>query len=224
MTKLSCFCGVLSRLWREAARRLVGGSLEEMVSDGDQPAVVGIRRNLLFPFMRWHLLDIQAAYELAIEGIAARRAAAEAVTRDRWGLTADDVPPIYDDETGRAPEFWEMVGDIEREMDAAAAHVRIAFLMTLFHAFERQTRRLTKSTHYDHQATMTIFGESGIAIDENKLRELRLAANAAKHGEGVSLDDLRLARPDLVEEDAVVVSAEQLEEFFEVFRRMGVDA
>src|SRR5690348_10500321 len=92
--------------------------------------------------LRAKVRDLHTAYEVSIRAIDERLMAAEDTVRKGWGLAPDETPPEpeYVEGAGYAPDFWDQVADIAVEMNVALKEVRRAFLISLFHVFEREAK------------------------------------------------------------------------------------
>ena len=185
------------------------------------------------------LEEVSTAYRASVQALEQHSADAEQLTRRRFGLEPDD--PIPEDETDGLPFsdfFWEQVGEFDREAAGALEIVRTAFLIGLFHFWERQSRRWVDTKHYEHERVMKWLREHGQEPDEDALKDLQQAANCAKHGSGCSCMKLYKRRPHLFssceDEDAsrsfepndetLQITAEKLDEFFEAVRASGPKA
>ncbi len=90
----------------------------------------------------------------------------------------------------------DLTAYVEAEADAAMAVVRQAFLVSLFHFWERQVLTWSGRERYDHAAAMSWLGSNGGAPDAQLLRRLELACHVAKHGPGSSSQKLLALEPD----------------------------
>ncbi len=165
-----------------------------------------LRRNRLI----WQLNTVWSAYQAGEAALARQELDAESIVRTRWGLGPAEPPSEYTDETGRAPDFGEDIGDLIFEARMASGELRVAFLITLFHAYERQVMRFLGTKQYDHDRAMDLLRRSGMNPDAAAIETVQIAANAAKHGEGRSMELLRARRPELVDDEGDVrLSREQ---------------
>lgn len=119
-----------------------------------------------------------------------------------YGLQPDEPFPEveYDDEGNISSLDWgELIGEIENDAHSSKALVRTAFVIALFHFWERETNRWRQvnGKTYDHQATMLWLAGKGLTPDDVTLHELELVAHCAKHGPGRSCNQLAALRPDL---------------------------
>jgi hypothetical protein len=132
--------------------------------------------------------------------------------------------------------FWGQVGEFEQEADGALDIVRTAFLIGLFHFWERQSNRWVDSKKYNHDRVMKWLREHNQEPDEDALKDLQQAANCAKHGAGCSCMKLYERRPHLFSsgedearafepnDETLQITAEKLEELFEAVRAAGPKA
>lgn len=89
----------------------------------------------------------------------------------------------YDEETGAGRHYGEEFGERRLEAEAAILLVRKAFVIVIYHLWERGARRWApqarrKPNHADLVAALT---EALIVIDKAGLEELRLLVNCLKH-------------------------------------------
>lgn len=112
-----------------------------------------------------------------------------------------DEPAASDDATreprlGRPLSREELIIHAEFEAEASMGVLRIAFLIALFHFWERHILNWTQMARYDHAEAMGWLKANGGAPDEALLRRLELACHCAKHGPGASADRLFALAPD----------------------------
>ena len=184
--------------------------------------------------------EVSIAYRASVMALERQRMDAEQFTRSRLGLEPDQpIPQDESDPDGPtfSDFFWEEVGEFEQEADGALDIVRIAFLIGLFHFWERQSNRWVDTKHYDHERVMEWLRQHGQKPDKEALSDLKLAANCAKHGPGQSCTGLYNRRPDLFEagednasptfepnDQTLRITAETLKEFFDAARAAGPKA
>lgn len=132
--------------------------------------------------------NLQTAYRATKEGLRHRASASESIARNLWGLGPNDEMPCEPDENGWSlkEDFWSVVGDIERESETAEEHVREAFVIALFHLWERQANRWCGTNQYDEQKAFHQLRAIKREPWEDRLRGLRLVANCLKHGRSTS--------------------------------------
>lgn len=181
--------------------------------------------------------DIQRAYQLSMASLTAAENGAEATVRKMYQLSPDEPFPEveYDPETGESSMDWgELVGEIAHEAASSRVLVQTAFVIALFHFWERETNAwqgLIGST-YKHSPTMRWIQLQGGTPSDLKLRDLELAANCAKHGLGRSCIELYPRRPDLYGHTHVdltyspiytdlVFTDQAIEDFFSAVRSSG---
>lgn len=145
--------------------------------------------------------DLRRAYGSSIASFEAAAEAADATVRRMYGFERDEpfLEVEHDDEGGSSMDWGELVGEIEHDAHSSKSLVRTAFVIALFHFWERETNRWRQVTGktYDHQATMLWLTAKGITPVDTTLHELELAAHCAKHGPGRSCNQLLALRPDL---------------------------
>jgi len=108
----------------------------------------------------------------------------------------------YDEETGIGRDYGEEFGERRQEAEEALLLVRKAFVIAIYHLWERGARRWApqkkkKPNHSDLVAALT---DAAIVIDKAGLEELRLLVNCLKHNS----DDARKLyglRRDLFDDD-----------------------
>lgn len=133
--------------------------------------------------------------------------------RRRLGIGPDDdfPPENPDDPYDPITRMYEEAGEMDAQARRGSHMVRKAFLIALFHLWER----------HRNGVSLRQFGSS----IKDALDDLEGAANCAKHPPGRSAEKIYGRRPDLfpraakVEqagERTLVITAETLNEFFEV--------
>lgn len=146
------------------------------------------------------LEEVGVAYRASRDGLRREKRSAEATMRERCGLASDD--PIEEGEAGEcglnfAEGFWEQVGDLEREAEIAETVIRGAFIIALFHFWERQTNRWLQRKRYEATPTIAFLQAHGRTPDAAQLELLHHLANCLKHGPGTSCDLLQAMAPQL---------------------------
>ncbi len=157
---------------------------------------VVLRRTFEFGFE-----EISRAYHMTLKAQVELEAEAEATVRKRSGLTPDEVvPEVEHDENGQPSfDFWEEVGELKDEAESTARIVRSAFLIALFHFWERHSNRWIDKENYSHEPVMAWLKTQNSTPDEALLKDLQLAANCVKHGPGNACNKLLARRPELFE-------------------------
>ena len=169
--------------------------------------------------------ELEKAYEASVAAVVERRRDAEATVRSGWGLFADQDPPEpeYFEDIGYTRNFWEEVQSLEEEMDAAILHVRSAFLIVLFHTFEKWLKRVSGiQSNYREQTARVFFSKRNISLNFQKLALLKDAADLAKHESKPQAERLLRFDPDLVDRKGRLClrTDEKLHWFFSVLREM----
>lgn len=185
---------------------------------------------------RFSLEELSNAYRTSMMVFEQRAASAEEVVRQQWGLSPDEPAPEvdYDEDGAPAFDFGEAVGEIEAEARSSQALVRTAFVVALFHFWERQANawQAIPGEKYNHAATMAWLHRSGIQPRTEDLLTLQHVANCAKHGPGKSCDALAarcldlfdLNRHGIVETPSdhnLLVTAKLVDAFFEAVSGSG---
>ena len=184
---------------------------------------------------RYKLGELRRAYLAARESSQKERAAIE----KRWqeleaAVAAGTAAFTEEDEDGYVVVDWgEQAGEALSENEGMQRVYREAFLISLFHFWERELlRRMKKEDVKDNQA-FAFLKAKGLAPAESKLTALRLAANVAKHSEGKSAEKLFKIRPDLFDVEAMknwnskpghehlLITDEALDDFFDAVRMSG---
>lgn len=127
---------------------------------------------------------VRTAYRASREGLRERARAAERITRESWGLGPNEEFPSEPDENGWSlkGDFWVQVGEVEHESGSADEIIREAFIIGLFHLWERHANRWSGVDRYDEGKTLAELKAIGRQPNEEKLRLLKLLAHCLKHG------------------------------------------
>jgi hypothetical protein len=171
--------------------------------------------------------DIVAAYRAAAEAHSSRPKEIEVEVRRRLGILPDDPFPDRndDDEQDSIGRLYDEAGELEGQADRGAHLVRKAFLIALFHHWERHCNAELKRKKYNHPSAW--LGRRGKSAFAKGILELERAANCAKHGPGRSCRDLFKTSPKLfpavttaamANERSLVIDEPTLERFFVVAR------
>lgn len=171
---------------------------------------------------KFGLSEIETAYEAAMESVRSRRAAIER-RADLEAIDGDGDFPIgggLDDED-RQQELYQ-------EASRAEELIRNAFMMALFHFFERQCVSAMKDgRRFDHERAMAWLELQVYSPDRRQLRALELCVHCSKHGAGASCNRLFAQEPDFFRtmtiagkvlppnDDRMRVPLERLNQFFE---------
>jgi len=187
---------------------------------------------LPYAFRAWLFLqaldDIVAAYRAAAKAHSSRPEEIEAEVRRRLGIGPDDPFPDRNDDDEEDPvgRLYDEAGEMEERAGRGAHLVRKAFLIALFHHWERHCNSELGRTKYGHPKSW--LGERGKSAHAKEILELERAANCAKHGPGHSCQDLfktsRSLFPKITDatkatERALVIDEATLERFFDVVRK-----
>jgi hypothetical protein len=192
-----------------------------------------IRNALHATVFEYGFEELFRAYRTALSAAIQSGINAEETVRKRHRLGADEpIPPVtHDDDGFPLFDFWEEVGEINDEADSTTNIIRIAFLIALFHFWEKHSNRWVRRSSYDHAAVMVWLKGQGGRPNEDLIKELELAANCAKHGPGWSCDELCRRRPDLFGQTTFRLGAHNLkideatlDSFFEAVRSSGPKA
>ncbi|RRH94244.1 hypothetical protein EH240_27575 [Mesorhizobium tamadayense] len=187
---------------------------------------------LPYAFRAWLFLqaldDIQAAYKAAAQALSSRPDEIEEEVRRRLGIGPTDAFPDRNDdnEEDYVGRLYDEAGDLEERADRGAHFVRKAFLIALFHHWERHCNAELKRATYGHpRGWLSQRGKSPYA---KEILELERAANCAKHGPVHSCQNLFKMAPDLfptvataakASERTLAIDGSTLDRFFEVVRK-----
>ena len=180
------------------------------------PDAIDLRQMLSMTFWQFRVREVQQTFALALEVLQARYDDADRIVRERWKLGPnDEIPAIeYDDEGPAPPTFIDDVEAIEHVVGLAIDQMRTSALIALYHRFEQLMNNHLRVTDFQMQPSLEALAKMGCTPDEKGLREVRLAANAAKHGRGESAEKLRKRRPDLFNGDELLLSDATLKSFY----------
>jgi hypothetical protein len=172
--------------------------------------------------------DIENAYRAAAKAQSNRSIEIEADVRRRLGIGANDRFPDRndDDEHDYIGRLYDEAGDLELQANRGGQLVRKAFLIALFHHWERHCNRELNQRSYAHPRTW--LNERGKSEFAKEILELSRAANCAKHGPGHSCEDLFKMSPHLFpratgaigpSEHTLEIDEATLNRLFEVVRK-----
>lgn len=161
-----------------------------------------VRRILLGATFEFGFEEISRAYRTTLKAHAEQESSIETIVRKRYGLTPEEAAPevVYDEQGQPSSDFWAEVGEFKDEAESTTRIVRSAFLIALFHFWERHSNRWVRRETYHHDTVMTWLKDQGYVPNEPLLKTLELAANCVKHGPGRSCTDLFARRPDLFDQ------------------------
>ena len=133
----------------------------------------------------------RTAYQAAKSSFSARKAELE-MQFEKLELAA-----LSDSEAAYFEEYKDQLIDRNEREEQAFALVRSAFVISLFHLFEKHCNRGMKKATYAHDKAMAWLKGQNFSPDEANLYVLGLAANCLKHGAGRSANDLLEVAPSL---------------------------
>jgi hypothetical protein len=184
---------------------------------------------------RHQLGELRRAYQAAHQASELERRAIE----NKWNELQERVDAgaaqlVEEDEYGNVVIDWgEQAGEELSAIEGVERIYREAFLISLYHFWERELLKRTKKKRYSDQEVFSFLSDSGCSPDELNLTALRLSANVAKHSEGTSADQLHKLRPDLFDtkemakwsdepgHEYLLITDDVLEMFFEAVRKSG---
>ena len=181
----------------------IGRQVEHPCIRNRQPSMVQLSENLIRSMrnfqLRMEIEDLHNAYRASLQGLIHREGEIEAAARAELGLgPADEWPERNDfDPDDPIGELYERSADLDAQAKRGAPMVRKAFLIALFHAWERHCNaRLKPKTYHPHDVNQMLWRDGrGAVCDE--IETMQLAANCAKHGPGTSAKALFRKRADL---------------------------
>jgi hypothetical protein len=144
-------------------------------------------------------------------------------------IAAGDDQTLYeDDATGQTFDFGEYIGEQISNADETLRIVREAFLLSLYHYWEKQVRGWMKVKDYKQDKALPWLTAEGLTPDKNNLDVLRMAANCIKHNNQVLykrypkfFDASRIVGPTPDLHDALRIDDEHLDVFFHAVRASG---
>lgn len=191
------------------------------------PEVLRSMRNF---WLRMDVDDLENAYQAALKGLVHRETEIEGMVRSQLGLGPDEEWPDRDDDDPDDPiaRAYDEAGELSAQAERGAPMVRKAFVIALFHTWERHCNARLAREHYKHDLTTEkILAPDGHAAVANVVHELQLTANCAKHGPGTSCRDLyqlrpeffpRVKSPEKASEKTLLVPADALSRYFSAIR------
>jgi hypothetical protein len=184
---------------------------------------------------KYQLGELRRAYRGAREASERERAAIE----KKWNefevsVAAGMAQFVEEDEEGNVIVDWgDQAGEALSEIDAVQRIYREAFLIALYHFWERELLKRMKQSRYSDEQAFAFLKSKGLSPDEPNLKALRLATNVAKHSKGPSADQLHMLRPELFDTKEMAkwkhkpgheylrISDNVLDAFFEAVRKSG---
>lgn len=196
------------------------------------PFPPAVRRAMLNFQLRMDVEDLRGAYRAALTGLQHRQSEIEIFVRDRLAIGPEDPWPDPDENDPDDPVtlLYEQAGEMDAQAERGALMVRRAFLIALFHLWERHSNNYLKREHYDHNVVRKYLIRYGHAKAVDSIRRLQLAANCAKHSSGDSCLDLfklypsffpRLTSGKPPNERALAIDGDDIEKFFDLVRSVA---
>ncbi|WP_299748063.1 hypothetical protein [Devosia sp.] len=170
-------------------------------------------------FIKFHMDAMAKVYSTSAAALRDRQGR----LREEYTNAGEGTPPEYIEGVGWPPNPREAAIDLDDEIESALSELRVWLTVSLYHTFEKKVISLTRTTELKIWPAIKNLKQYGIVFDTHLLNELRLAANATKHGplsEDMKL--LKEQRPDLVAGDEVIISQEQFDTFCGIFREMRI--
>lgn len=146
-----------------------------------------------------HLTEIEHAYTAAVASLKDTRKKTEENFRLALGIgPTDPLPePETDEEGGHLDDMYEKGAENIQVAENSIPLVRKAFIIALFHLWERHCNSGMNVERYVYEDAMAWVEAGGGKPNRDGLRHLELACNCAKHGPGKSCQKLWRVRPDL---------------------------
>lgn len=155
-------------------------------------------------WFHWNLETIERAYKASRNTPDAELAdSRKREAKLRKAIAAGKASWVDYDEDGRPGfDYGEHLGEEQHAHEQSLSLIRLAFLITLHHYWEQKLaqqlpRNKKGGLHYDQTAAFAWLEGFGWKPVKNRLNELRLIANCAKHSEGPSAAQLYDLRSDL---------------------------
>lgn len=189
------------------------------------PFPSAVRQAMLNYMLRMDVEDLHAAYQAALVGLVHRQDEIEAYARDRLGLGPDDPWPDanQDDPDDPIGLLYDDAGEMDARAQRGAPMVRSAFLIALFHAWEKHWNMRLGHKHYARKEIEALLKADGKAEVVSIIHRLQLTANCAKHSTGDACKCLhgidpsffpRLRTGAAPSERSLVIEPDILEGFF----------
>lgn len=156
-----------------------------------------VRRAMMNFQLRMDVEDLHGAYRAALTGLRHRESEIEAFVRGGLGIGPDDPWPEADDTGSDDPIalMYEMAGEMDAQTKRGVSMVREAFLIALFHVWERYCNRRLNTKKYDYRRVEDLLIADGFEKSVEIVDILQLTANCAKHSAGNSCSLLSAKRP-----------------------------
>ncbi len=149
-----------------------------------------MRRAFYKPIFEMGLDRLREAYKGSVSVL--NPAQAESIVRRRSGLSELDPIPdaVRDDDGSVVFDFYEEASELHEEISSIRDVVQRAFLIALFHFYEKESNKWVNGNGYRHNAVVAWLNANGSAKEERELKKLELIANCLKHGPGRSCSEL----------------------------------
>jgi hypothetical protein len=153
-------------------------------------------------------------------------------------LTADkekgnferEATTIHEVEHDEGGGYENYLSDMVHQQEQVLSIVRLAFVISLHHYFEKQMLEQLDAENYVQSNAISLLKGYGWEPLETQLNELRLAANCAKHSKGKSAEQLYALRSDMFGPskikmdfkpgyDNLALSDAHVESFFDAVRK-----
>lgn len=185
----------------------------------------------------WHygLRTLRKAYKSGRKTAAEEKAKIDEHVEEHQKLVdAGEATWSSDDDDGGWFDYGEHVGELIDEQESVLNHIRLAFLISLYHFVEQMIGRLLpRKPNGDPDSSLvkgiTALKKYGWAPKEQELTALCLACNVAKHSEGPSAKKLKAIREGLFDAqklkhgfapgyESLKIGDKDLDAFFEAVR------
>ena len=183
-----------------------------------------IRQVIRMALLNMRIEEIEHAYYAAVGSLTNQKITESEKIRGILKLGPEEpLPePEADDEGGFIDEIYELAAERIERANNSIPFVRKAFVIGLFHLWERHCNSAMKRNRYIHDDVMVWMEANGRRLKAETLLHLELACHCAKHGPGNSCKKLWKLRPDLfnrvnnegqASESTLVISNETFDEF-----------
>ncbi|WP_137930305.1 hypothetical protein [Mesorhizobium comanense] len=158
-----------------------------------------IRYAVNLAILDMHLTEIDHAYSAAVSSLKDTRRKTEDAFRRALGIGPNDpLPePETDEEGGYLDDMYDQGAEKIQVAENSIPLVRKAFVIALFHLWERHCNDGMKVKKYVHEDAMRWVEGNGGKPNRDGLRQLELACHCAKHGPGLSSQKLWRLRANL---------------------------
>lgn len=178
------------------------------------------------------LKRLEDAYMATVEALAHQKQRATEGVQKTYDPPGEFSPgEVFTEEQLLSGDYHDEVSMLDEEFEETSRLIRDAFVITLFHFWERQAARWVYNPRgsYVHADIMAWLERNGFKPDTDAMQRLQRAANCLKHGPGDACRALHGTDPTLFEppmldktpNSRMRITAEVLHEMFAVVWRSG---